>query len=384
MNSQTTRRGFVAAALALPAGTAPRANSSTQSGVESAPLEINGLPARPLGKTVFKVALLGFGCAWTPDPSVFARALDLGINHFDTARSYQGGNAEAMLRAGIGCRRKEFVLTTKTEARTTDEANRQLERSLKELRTDTLDVRYLHSKYRPEDISDELVEAQVAAKHQGIGVSTHQLPLIAPRILQTGVMDVVLAAYNFTMDKAAAASASRLYDAGIGLVDMKAMAGGRSLPRWGPQQSFPKDFERPGVPAASLRWVLKNKSFASALVGMLSIDELEEDLGAAPAAFTEADGKLLAAGLMDIRSWYCRMCGQCPGSCACDLPIPEILRCLMYAESYRQFPAARDEFRRVMAAAGQIRCSECSTCPVHCLNGVIVRDRLRRAQEWLG
>ena len=370
-NSETPRRNFLAAALAFPAA-----------GLD------NGLPARVLGKTGLKVTTLGFGCAWTSDPSVFTRVLDLGVNHFDTAPIYQGGNNEAMVRAGIGGRRKQIVLSTKTEAGSRGEALRQLERSLKELGTDYVDIWYLHGKDSPEGIRDELVEAQEIAKSQGktrfIGVSTHRLVQTAPAILKTGKMDVVLAAYNFTMNRAVEEAAASLHKAGIGLVNMKALAGGPANARWPGQEALPRAFKQPGVPGASLKWVLQHSVFASALVGMLSRDEVEENIASAVAPFTDADRKLLAARLREIPPLYCRMCGRCDGRCPRGLPVADLLRYLMYAESYGQFPSAREHFQRLPQPVTRVRCAECATCAVDCPNGVMVRERLTLAQEWLG
>ena len=89
---------------------------------------------RALGKTGLNVTALGFGCAWTADPTVFTRGLDAGINHFDTAPVYEGGHAEAMLRAGLGKNRAKIVLSTKTEASSKEEALAQLDRSLESAR----------------------------------------------------------------------------------------------------------------------------------------------------------------------------------------------------------------------------------------------------------
>ena len=346
----------------------------------------DALPTRVLGKTGLKVTVLGFGCAWTSEPSVFTRALDVGVNHFDTAPVYQGGNNEPMLRAGIGGRRKQIVLSTKTEAFSRADALLQIEKSLKDLRTDYIDIWYLHGKDSAEGITDDLVEAQVTAKRQGktrfIGVSTHRLPLTAPRILETRVMDVVLAAYNFTMGKAVEDAAAAIHKAGIGLVEMKAMAGGDINPRWGPQESLPQIFRRHGVPAASLRWVIRNPMFASALVCMRSMEDVDEDVAAAKMPFSNADEKILAARLERIRPVYCRMCGVCDGACPRGVPVADTLRCLMYAEGYGQFPAAREEFRRLAGAAAGIRCADCPACAVHCPNGVRLRERLTQAQDW--
>ncbi len=381
---QSSRRHFLACALALPAA---RFDLSSTVSPGSSPDQSSALPVRVLGKTGLKVTILGFGCAWTSDASVFTRGLDLGINHFDTAPVYQGGNNEPMLRTGLGNRRKQIVLSTKIESSTKDEALRQLENSLKSLGTDYIDIWYLHGADRPERINQDLVEAQATAKRQGkvrfIGVSTHRVALVTPTILQFGNMDVVLAAYNFTMGPEVEKAVESLYRAGIGLVEMKAMAGGRANSRWPGQDSLPRLFKRPGVPGASLRWVLKNNMFASALVGMLSMEEVEENVEHCLKPFTKADQKVLVARLEEIRPVYCRMCGACDGQCPHDLPVPDMLRYAMYADSYRQFPAARQYFQRLPEPLRQIRCKDCSPCAVRCPNGVGVKQRLALAQEWL-
>ena len=384
LESQSSRRHFLASALALPV--APFGIRGTPS-LGAFPDRTSSLPVRVLGNTGLEVTVLGFGCAWTSDPSVFTRGLDLGINHFDTAPVYQGGNNEPMLRTGLGSRRKQIVLSTKIEASTKSEALQQLENSLKSLGTDYIDIWYLHGADRPERISQDLVDAQATAKKQGkvrfIGVSTHRVALVAPTILQFGNMDVVLAAYNFTMGPDVEKAIESLHRAGIGLVEMKAMAGGRANSRWPGQDSLPRSFQRPGVPGASLRWVLKNSRFASALVGMLSMEEVEENVDHCLKPFNEADQNVLVTRLEEIRPVYCRMCGACDGQCPQGLPVPDMLRYAMYADSYGQFPVARQYFQRLPESLKQIRCEDCSACAVRCPNGVQVRQRLALAQEWL-
>jgi predicted aldo/keto reductase-like oxidoreductase len=311
----------------------------------------------------------------------------LGINHFDTAPVYQGGNNEPMLRNGLGNRRKQVVISTKTETNTKAEALRQLEGSLRLLGTDYIDIWYLHGMDDPKSIRPELVEALSMAKQQGktrfIGVSTHRLALITPVILQYGNMDVVLAAYNFTMGPEVEKATKSLYQAGIGMVEMKAMAGGRVNSRWPGQDSLPRLFRQPEVPGASLRWVLKNPLYASALVGMISLEDVEENVEHSLKPFTDVDQKVLAARLEEIRPRYCRMCGACDGQCPKDLPVPDMLRYAMYAESYGQFPAAREHFQRLPESIRKVRCDDCTSCQVRCPNGVAVQQRLSLAQTWL-
>ena len=113
----------------------------------AAPKEI---PKRVLGRTGLNVTMLGFGAAWLgiykdekPAVDLGLRALELGINFFDTARDY--GVSEERLGKALEGQRKNVVLMTKVLSRGREEADKDLETSLKMLRTDYLDVWQIHS-----------------------------------------------------------------------------------------------------------------------------------------------------------------------------------------------------------------------------------------------
>src|SRR6185369_17400658 len=142
-----SRRNFIAAGLALPA-----VSSASRTSEQAPQTPIKPSPTGPvlryktLGKTGLKVTSVGFGCMITSDGSVVERAADIGITYFDTARNYQRGNNERMVGAALKKKRKDLVLSTKTEGRTKEEALAQLDTSLKELGTDFVDIWYLHAK----------------------------------------------------------------------------------------------------------------------------------------------------------------------------------------------------------------------------------------------
>ncbi len=150
MKTSSSRRRFLATGLSLPvAGMASVATStsSTLAGPAPAP-QGGGLSYRTLGKTGLKVTSVGFGCMITSDASVIERAADIGINYFDSARGYQGGNNERMVGAALKSKRKNLVLSTKTGAGNKQGAMEHLDTSLKELGTDYVDIWYLHGKSR--------------------------------------------------------------------------------------------------------------------------------------------------------------------------------------------------------------------------------------------
>ena len=159
----SSRRTFLATGLALPA--AGLANA--QQAASPASKEVK-FTYRTLGKTGLKVTSLSFGCMTTSDGTVVERAADMGVLHFDTARSYQGGNNERMVGAALKGKRQKVVLSSKTEGTTKAEALAQLDTSLRELATDHLDIWYLHQKNNPADVTDDLLEAQRIAKQAAV------------------------------------------------------------------------------------------------------------------------------------------------------------------------------------------------------------------------
>ena len=363
------------------------------------------LTYRTLGKTGLKVTSLSFGCMTASDPSVITRAADIGIIHFDTARGYQGGNNERMLGGAIKGKRKQLVISSKTIGKTGKEALADLDTSLKELGTDYLDIWYLHNRSTPEEVPDELFEAQRSAKKAGkirfAGVSTHyNMDQMLAFLVKKGQTDVVLTTYNFAMrnvaldnqpariaDMTAAIRTAR--KAGMGIVAMKTLAGGLSRVSRGDrlygaeQNAVKKTFSTEGGPLAAIKWALKNESLDTAIVCMTDHDQLDENLRAMAEPYTDKDEKLLNQLLAYISPMYCRMCGACGGVCDKGVPVPDMLRFLTYAEGYGQFALAREKFLELPAQVRAIRCSDCGACSVDCPHGVEVRDRVLRAQELL-
>jgi predicted aldo/keto reductase-like oxidoreductase len=378
MNSNSTRRTFLAGSLAIPAVAAGEQNSK--------------LEPRLLGKTGLKVSPLGFGCMTTSDPAVIERAADSGINYFDTARVYQNGNNERMLGAALGGKRRNVIVSSKTAAQTKEAALADLDTSLRELHTDYLDIWYLHNRSTPEELNDGLFEAQEIARKAGkirfAGVSTHlNMHEMLPYLVKLGRTDVVLTTYNFSMKPEVTSAIEAAHRAGMGIVAMKALAGGFSRIQRGDRlygvqpDALTATLRQDGALLAAIKWVLKNQSVDTAIVCMTDFDQLDENLRALSERYGPKDGKLLAAQLAWIRPLYCRSCGACTGACPNGVPVPEVLRILSYADGYGEFALARERFLELPLEQRSVRCGDCAECAVQCGNGVRVRERLARAQE---
>ena len=407
MKPEFSRREFLTAGLALPAaGLRPaRELSLAPEGGQGVPESVK-LTYRTLGKTGLKVTSLAFGCMTTQEPGVITRAADLGISHFDTARSYQNGNNERLVGAALKDVRQKVIISSKSPAQTRAQLLADLDTSLRELGTDYLDIWYLHMKNEPGQVSDDLLEAQRVAKQSGkirfAGVSTHfNMDKMLAYLAKLGQTDIVLTTYNFAMRSVDAAMNTNpdapvtdmteairsARKAGLGIVAMKTMAGGVSRVGRGDRlyganpKALADRLSRPGVPVAAIKWVLKNESVDTAIVCMTSHDQLDENLRAMAGPYTEKDELLLTSQLASIGSSYCRMCGSCGGVCDKGLPVPDVLRFLTYAEGYGQFALARERFLEMPQPARDVRCGDCASCSFRCAYGVAVRNRLTHAQE---
>ncbi len=174
-----------------------------------------GLPTRPLGKTGVAVPIIGFGagsrfCA-VPDPeksvAILTCALDNGLYYWDTAHDYADGKTVSEERLGLVLekRRDHIFLSTKTFARTYDGAMRDLEESLKRLRTDRLDVWKIHSVESLEDVAaigapDGVLKALFKARDEKvtrfIGFSGHKSAAAMAAMAERHHLDAMLIALN--------------------------------------------------------------------------------------------------------------------------------------------------------------------------------------------
>lgn len=384
---KTTRRSFLAGGLLVPGALASRrVQDAGPLPLRYASQQASEVRYRELGSTGLKVSSLGFGCMLTSDPTVIERAADLGINYFDTARGYQGGNNERMVGAALKSRRQKVYISTKSGANTTEALLKDLETSLKELGTDYVDIWCLHGRSSLDQITDQHLEAFARAKKDGkirfSGISTHagQKQLL-PALAQNPHIDVIITAYNFTMDAEMAAAIEQARKAGKGIIAMKVMAGG--FRRAKPGTPLHEKFQREGVFVAALKWVLANPNVDSTIPSMTDMEQLEQNMRAMVEPLTEADRQLLAEQLDYIRPLYCRMCGACEGACPKGMPVADVLRCLSYVEGYGQFAFARDSYYTLPEVARSVQCRQCDSCAVRCPNGVQVHERLIRAQELL-
>lgn len=169
------------------------------------------IPKRKLGKTGVDVTILGLGGEGVlrtygyerEADDLINRAIDLGINYFESARAYSG--SESYYGRSLRERRKEIFLTSKSHARNKKGALLHLQETLRNMKTDHLDLWQVHDVRTEEEIEEIFgpngaLEAFVEAKDKGlvrfIGVTGHHDPLITKRCLQQFDFDTVLIPVN--------------------------------------------------------------------------------------------------------------------------------------------------------------------------------------------
>jgi len=360
-----------------------------------------------LGSTGMEVSDVSFGSSRTSDPAVVRYAFERGVNYFDSAEGYQGGGSEAAIGEALRDVRDRVYLTSKTKAGAgakRGEMMGALEGSLRRLRTDHVDVYFNHAVNDVDRLrNDEWSEFTELARKQGKirfrGVSGHAGRLVECLrfALEHQLVDVILVAYNFGQDPAFYQRAltgldfvalqpelppllSRARAAGVGVVAMKTLMGGR--------KNDMRPFERPGstFAQAALRWTLSNPSVDALVISMNGREEIDEYLAASGSrAASRFDLELLERYAAANGSRTCQHgCGVCLPSCPRGVPISEVLRTRMYAVDYGDPALARADYAALERDASA--CLDCAAAPCAgaCPNGVPVAEFTRDAARRLG
>ena len=277
-------------------------------------------PKRQLGRTGEWVPILGFGTAsigrGVGDDTaalLLNRAVDLGVSYIDTAPEIGGyGRAQKQIGRALGARRGEIFLVTKLFEPTGDAARRLLENNLQELRTDHVDLLYVHSlghdKMDPSVVfaKDGVFEAVMRAKEEGltryVGVSGHNRANRFVQALADYDLDVLMTAVNFA-DQHTYDFEGKVWPfarrRNVGLVAMKVFGGIRGGGHT-PALMHSEHHE------LALRYAWSLEGCATAVIGMINNDELDENVRRARAftPLTEAEREQLRSiGEELAREW---------------------------------------------------------------------------------
>ncbi len=354
---------------------------------------------RALGRTGFEVSDISFGSSRLRrgDEPLVHHALDRGINYFDSADSYTGGDAERVLGRALAGERQRVYLVSKTKCwphSTRQELTAALEGSLRRLNTDYVDVYLNHAvndlaRLENPEWGEFVERARSQGKIRATGMSGHAGHLVEclDYAIGHGLADVILAAYNFGEDPAFYEKLTRSFDyvatqpglpglldkaksRGVGVVVMKTLMGAR-LNDMRPYETGGATFAQ-----AAFAWVLSSPHVDALVVSMTGQELIDEYLGASGAeAVTARHVELLRHYAHLNGASYCRrVCNDCEGACPYGVPIADVMRTRMYAVDYEDAAFARREYRTLDADASA--CLGCSgePCRNACSHGLDIAE----------
>lgn len=331
---------------------------------------------RTLGKTGLRISRIGFGgipiqrIDKEGTRSLMKELLEAGVNYIDTARGYTV--SEENLGYGLEGIRDQFVLATKSMARTKEAMAADIETSLGNLRTDYIDLYQVHnpSMEQLEQVIAEggaleaLKEAKAAGKIRHIGLTAHSAAVFA-RALELDWVETIMFPYNI-VENQGEELIRKCGEKNVGFVCMKPLAGGAIEDA-----------------TLALRYVCSNPDVTVVIPGMAEARELEENVKACENSMplTKEEEEKLEAVRKQLGTNFCRRCNYC-APCTVGINIPSVFLFAGYLERYDLGDWARDRYQSLsVKASACVECGECETrCPYH----LPIREMLKKCAAEFG
>jgi aryl-alcohol dehydrogenase-like predicted oxidoreductase len=265
--------------------------------------ELTTVPRRKLGKTDIEIPVLSLGIEFNAieNQVVLGRALEYGVNYWDTAETYAGGNAALgvgkFMREHPELRDKILIATKASGSKgsydehkpASADVEKCLQASLRRLATDYIDVYFsFHGLSDPVHLTDEVRDWAKSAKQRKLirffGFSTHKnMARCLAAAAKLDWIDVIMTVYNFRLmhDAEMQAGIEACHKAGIGLIAMKTQAFGQGF-ETEEEKKLAKPFLEQGFTEgqAKIKVVLEDGRISSACVGMESVALLESNAAA--------------------------------------------------------------------------------------------------------
>jgi hypothetical protein len=325
--------------------------------------EKTSVPRRKLGKTGAEVSVLALGGMFDTinNQLLLRQARNWGVNFWDTAEGYGNGLSEE----GYGRfftrnpdARKEIFLATKSHTGEPEAMTAALDKCLKRLATDYVDLFHVHgiSDFseiaEPKPFREWASKMKQSGKIKLFGFSSHSnMENCLLEAAKSGWIDAIMFSYNFRimntpkMKEAVAACA----DKGVGLVAMKSQGGGQVKTDSEAELQMAGRFLNRGFTdkQAKIKAVLENPNIASICAQMPSLTILSANVTAArdQKSLARTDFELLERFDAETYESYCAGCGSiCQAAVEGAVPVNDIMRCLMYYRDYGERDLAREVF----------------------------------------
>ena len=329
-----------------------------------------------LGKTGLKVSKMGLG--GIPVQRIDAegtrklvcKMAEAGVNYIDTARGYTV--SEEYLGYALKGIRDKFVIATKSMARTKEAMAADIEKSLKNLRTDYIDLYQVHNPSMEQldqvlaagGALEALQEAKTAGKIGHIGLTAHSTEVFA-RALELDWVETIMFPYNIVESQGEELIA-KCTEKNIGFIDMKPLAGGA--------------IENGTL---AMRYICANKNVTIVIPGMAEEKEMEENIKACldPSPLNEKELEEIQAVRDQLGTNFCRRCNYC-APCSVGISIPNVFLFAGYLNRYGLGDWAKNRYSSLAVKASA--CVECGACETRCPYHLPIREMMKECAQQFG
>ena len=293
------------------------------------------------------------------------RAYEGGMRFFDTARAYS--DSEVKVGDAFDGMREKVFIATKTGAKTPEEVRAQVETSLKNLRTDYIDIYQFHCAdqcYRPGDgtgMYECMEELKKEGKIRHIGITAHKL-YIAEEAVESGLYETLQYPFSYLSSEKEIALVKKCKEANMGFIAMKGLAGGL-INRSEAAMAFMSQFDN----ALPIWGIQKEKELEEWLSYMAETPTMNEEL----TAYIEKEQK-------ELTGEFCRGCGYC-------MPCPAgimINQCARMSLMLRRAPSKAWLTPQMQAEMKKIEvCLHCNQCMKKCPYELNTPELLKKNYE---
>jgi hypothetical protein len=400
-----TRRDFVKtvglAGIAVAGAGATGAIAAPEPQAATAPA--GTMPKRTLGKTGVEVSVLNLGGMFDTinNQLLLKQAMKWGVTMWDTAESYGNGLSEEGMGRFFARNpeaRKEIFLVTKVHQPKGPDLTERLDKSLKRLQTDHVDLFFIHAITGINEMTPAIkkwaAEMKQAGKMKFFGFSTHtNMADCLAGAARLDWIDAVMMTYNFQVmhDPKLQEAVKACEKAGIGLVAMKGMGGGPGAKKIASSAKLEMAdrFLKRGFTdkQAKLKIIWENPQIASICVQMANLTILSANVAAARdrVKLSREEVESLRQYALETQCDYCAGCGSiCQAAVGGAVPVNEVMRCLMYHRYYGEPELARETFAGLPEAVRQqLTAVDYSRAEQACPHRLAIAQLMRQAAEVL-
>jgi len=375
---------------------------------------------RQYGKLDYSVSALGMGCMRLPRLfengktrvdlekafEMIRYAVANGINYFDTAFGYHNQTSETVLGEALdgGLRQKVKIVTKQPVwvMETQADIRRNLENTLKKLRTDYIDVYLIHNinpscwaEVQQREIYKEYEKFRDEGMIKAIGFSYHGGAELFPRVLAAYPWDMCQVQQNLLdTDKEVTENSIMLAgQKGCALVVMEPLRGGGLAKAPANVQTLYDEFPIKRSPVEwAFRHLLNYPQVSTILSGVTTMEQLKENIAifsrpdAVPGCLSEEEKVLLQkvkAAYDAVTTVPCTECEYCM-PCQHGVNIPRVFALYNDAVRFENFePSQRGYWFTVNMGGGVNLCQECGDCNQKCSQGIDVVNQLKTAHQAL-